>query len=117
MENKAEFEKSECDEMNAYQRFKELKIELEARLAEERAAAREAVLAEIRSCVGEFGFSPDDIFSADGQRGRRKIRARYYDPVSGATWSGAGREPTWIRGKDRTQFELRCSGTDGQDAS
>ncbi|WP_390885660.1 H-NS family nucleoid-associated regulatory protein [Burkholderia territorii] len=34
---------------------------------------------------------------------------RYFDPVSGAIWSGRGREPHWIRGKDRRQFEL----TDG----
>ncbi|MDN7675594.1 H-NS histone family protein [Burkholderia oklahomensis] len=96
--------------MIAYQRFKELKIELEARLADERRAVKEAVLAEIRACVDEFGFSLDDVFPPDGGHGRRKVRAKYYDPVSGATWSGVGREPVWIRGKDRAPFELRCSG-------
>lgn len=96
--------------MIAYQRFKELKIELEARLADERRAAKEAVLTEIRACVDEFGFSLDDVFPPDGGHGRRKVRAKYYDPASGATWSGVGREPVWIRGKDREQFELRFSG-------
>ncbi|HJP60331.1 MAG TPA: H-NS family nucleoid-associated regulatory protein [Gemmatimonadaceae bacterium] len=31
---------------------------------------------------------------------------KYRDPVSGATWSGMGREPRWIAGKDRTAFAI-----------
>ncbi|WP_407639186.1 H-NS family nucleoid-associated regulatory protein [Caballeronia mineralivorans] len=38
----------------------------------------------------------------------RKQRERsgptYRDPESGATWSGMGREPGWIKGKDRAAF-------------
>ncbi|MDR8732125.1 DNA-binding protein Bv3F [Burkholderia pseudomultivorans] len=73
---------------------------------EERLTAAEAVLAEIKVCVREFGFTPKDIFPEEALRRLAKRRARYYDPVSGATWSGVGREPAWIRGKDRKQFEL-----------
>jgi DNA-binding protein H-NS len=30
--------------------------------------------------------------------------AKYRDPVSGSTWSGRGRAPHWIAGKDREAF-------------
>ncbi|WP_082883355.1 H-NS family nucleoid-associated regulatory protein [Caballeronia calidae] len=36
--------------------------------------------------------------------GENDAFARYQDPVSGATWSGRGRAPNWIAGKDRDQF-------------
>ncbi|WP_411829055.1 H-NS family nucleoid-associated regulatory protein [Paraburkholderia kururiensis] len=32
--------------------------------------------------------------------------AKYRDPVSGATWSGRGRAPRWIAGRDRDAFEI-----------
>ncbi|WP_415869707.1 H-NS family nucleoid-associated regulatory protein [Burkholderia ubonensis] len=35
--------------------------------------------------------------------------AKYLDPASGAAWSGRGREPWWIAGRDRTVFLIRAS--------
>ncbi|WP_185735959.1 H-NS histone family protein [Burkholderia cepacia] len=89
-----------------HRRYLERRANLEARIAEERRAAAEAILLEIRYCVREFGFSPEDIFTADILRRATKRRPRYFDPVSGATWSGVGRAPEWIRDKDRKQFEI-----------
>ena len=34
---------------------------------------------------------------------------RYRDPESGRTWSGYGRPPNWIRGKDRERFLVQPS--------
>ncbi|AOJ85279.1 H-NS histone (plasmid) [Burkholderia sp. MSMB0856] len=92
--------------MDSYRNFKKRTAELEALIASERQLAAPAVLEEIRMCIREFGFTPQDVFSDDVLHHVRARRARYYDPVSGATWSGVGREPLWIRGKDRSQFEL-----------
>nr|WP_291585911.1 H-NS family nucleoid-associated regulatory protein [Comamonas sp. UBA7528] len=30
--------------------------------------------------------------------------AKYHDPATGATWTGRGKEPVWIRGQDRDAF-------------
>ena len=35
---------------------------------------------------------------------RKPAHPKYRDPVSGQTWSGRGKEPAWIAGKDRTMF-------------
>ncbi|WP_322092867.1 H-NS histone family protein [Paraburkholderia bannensis] len=92
--------------------FKELKAqmaELEAQAAVARAAEFDEVLADIRAKVNEYGFTERDIFGA--RRGRpRKVAAdplpaKYQDPKSGATWSGRGRAPDWIKSvKNRDRF-------------
>ena len=33
--------------------------------------------------------------------------AKYQDPESGKTWTGRGKPPNWILGKDRTLFEIK----------
>lgn len=32
---------------------------------------------------------------------------RFRDPATGNTWTGFGRPPNWIRGKDRERFRVR----------
>ncbi|MGE8508942.1 MAG: H-NS family nucleoid-associated regulatory protein [Paraburkholderia terricola] len=93
--------------METYRRYIEKKLSLEEQIAIERRAAAHAVLIEVRACVQEFGFTSAQIFAFDANstvRGKRP--ARYFDPQTGATWSGVGREPLWIRGKDRERFRL-----------
>ncbi|WP_457844072.1 H-NS family nucleoid-associated regulatory protein [Staphylococcus aureus] len=31
---------------------------------------------------------------------------KYRDPATGATWTGRGKPPNWIVGKDRTPFQI-----------
>ncbi|WP_230947683.1 H-NS family nucleoid-associated regulatory protein [Burkholderia territorii] len=102
--------------LKSYRQYLEDRAELESKIAERRRAAVEEILLEIKYCVREFGFSPEDIFAAEVLRLATKRRPRYFDPASGATWSGVGRAPEWIRGKDRTQFEILgfdCENRDG----
>lgn len=39
-----------------------------------------------------------------GARAGVKVPPKYRDPASGATWSGRGREPEWIKGREREPF-------------
>jgi DNA-binding protein H-NS len=32
------------------------------------------------------------------------VPAKYRDPATGATWTGRGKEPAWIRGLDKKAF-------------
>jgi DNA-binding protein H-NS len=92
--------------VKSYQEYIEEMARLESQISERRRISAEAILLEIRYCVREFGFSPNDIFSAETLRDATKRRPRYFDPVSGATWSGVGRVPKWIGDKDREQFQI-----------
>ncbi len=56
-----------------------------------------ALVAEYRIELEDLGFGPDV---------REKVAPKYRDPETGATWSGRGREPLWLRGKDRAKFGI-----------
>lgn len=63
-------------------------------------------LAEVRELVSKYQMTESDIFG--GKKGKRvKVPPKYRDPVSGKTWSGRGRAPKWIDGKDREQFLIK----------
>ncbi|KWF95449.1 hypothetical protein WL93_00095 [Burkholderia diffusa] len=81
-------------------------------LREEIGQARERetvlIVEAIRRIFSESGLKPDFILAALKEQDRRargiRVRPKYWNPETGATWSGRGREPRWIQGKDRQQF-------------
>lgn len=94
--------------------YKTLKAELDKLQAETeaaRVAEVKAVIADIRAKAAEYGLTADEIFPP------RKVRiskaagpqpAKYQDPKTGATWSGKGRAPAWIRNaKNRDKFLIQ----------
>jgi DNA-binding protein H-NS len=79
--------------------------ELDRQIAAARAVEAAAALAEIKAKIAEFDFTVEDVFSTKKTRKQRERSGpTYRDPESGATWSGMGREPAWIKGKDRAAF-------------
>jgi DNA-binding protein H-NS len=92
--------------MMVYESYMEKKALLEDQLSRERVIIATAVLAEIRQCIQEFGFTQSDLFPDESKGATRKRRAKYFNPETGETWSGVGKEPRWLRGKDRDQFAL-----------
>ncbi|CAN7793129.1 H-NS histone family protein [Caballeronia sp. LjRoot34] len=79
--------------------------ELDRKIASAREVEAADAIAEIKAKVAEFGFTVEDVFSTKKARKQRERSGpTYRDPESGATWSGKGREPGWIKGKDRATF-------------
>ena len=90
--------------------------ELKAQIARLQAQADEArrtelgnVIEEIRGKIAEYGLTAQDLgFAAAARRGRPPKKAplppKYQDPKSGNTWSGRGKPPKWIAGKNRERF-------------
>ena len=90
--------------------------ELKAQIARLQAQADEArrtelgnVIEEIRGKIAEYGLTAQDLgFAVAARRGRPPKKAplppRYQDPKSGNTWSGRGKPPKWIAGKNRERF-------------
>ena len=85
-----------------------------------------AVIAEIRQKITDYGITFDELgkssrgraakgsrsglkkgrpaakkTGAAKQRGKRKVAPKYRDPQSGATWSGRGLTPRWLREKEK----------------
>ncbi|RKU00206.1 DNA-binding protein [Burkholderia sp. Nafp2/4-1b] len=96
--------------------YKELKAQMDA-LAEKAEAARiaefQAVVDDIRAKIAEYGITEKDIFGTRRgrpakQQAKAPTEAKYRDPKTGATWSGRGRAPAWIKdAKNRNRFLIQ----------
>ena len=92
--------------------YKDLQAQIE-KLQKQADQAREkeiaSVVAEIRKMMSDYGIQASDL----GIAAKRKRRAsapvapKYQNPQTGATWTGRGRAPKWIDGKDRTKFAIK----------
>ncbi|WP_082712017.1 H-NS family nucleoid-associated regulatory protein [Burkholderia singularis] len=85
-----------------YQR-KELQVQIDVAKREERRVA----VATARDLIAEFDLHPQELFGRK-YKPRNPINkvARYRDPETGATWSGFGRPPHWIAGRNREHFAI-----------
>jgi DNA-binding protein H-NS len=91
--------------------------EAETLRREKQEEAKAALLAKWQAEAAENNLSLDTIFAGQqpaqgqGRKVRRgngdKVAAKFRDPETGKTWSGRGREPTWIKGKDREEFKIQ----------
>jgi DNA-binding protein H-NS len=79
-----------------------LEAQIEAALKAENAEA----IGQVKAMIAEHGLTQQDIFGG-AKRGRKAsglVAPKYKDPISGATWTGRGKAPKWIEGKDRSSF-------------
>ncbi|MFT4064725.1 H-NS family nucleoid-associated regulatory protein [Paraburkholderia sp.] len=92
--------------------YKQLTAQLE-KLHKEVAAAREKEVAqaivEIKQKIDEYDLTAEELgFTSSAHKPRRKAAsgsvAKYRNPKTGETWSGRGRSPGWLAGKNRERF-------------
>ncbi len=84
--------------------FEKLKQDIDAVREYEAKLIAERVLAllsesgiDIRAIVNGLQSEP---------RERKRIKPKYWDPKTGVTWSGRGRTPRWLVGKDPETFRV-----------
>jgi DNA-binding protein H-NS len=94
--------------MTTYKDLIEQRKALDEKIAEARRAESSGALATIRQLVEEFGFTADDIFGGKKVRSSKGtvVAPKYRDPATGATWTGRGKPPVWIKDKDRDAFAI-----------
>ena len=94
--------------MTTYQDLLKQRDALDAQIAEVRKGELANAVSQARQLVQEFGLTAQDIFGGTRQSTVKgtTVAAKYRDPSTGATWSGRGKPPLWIAGKDRAQFAI-----------
>ncbi|WP_312589035.1 H-NS histone family protein [Comamonas terrigena] len=95
--------------MSTYKELLAQRAELEKKIEAERSNARAQALATVRALCAEHGITPADL-APSASKGKPRVTgavpAKYRDPATGATWTGRGKEPVWIRGQDRDSFRI-----------
>jgi DNA-binding protein H-NS len=89
--------------MNTLKELLAAKAKLDRDIADARQKTAAESLAKIHELVSEFGFTAQQVFPWRAPQAK-KPTAKYLDQKSGATWSGRGKPPGWIVGKDREDF-------------
>ena len=83
--------------------------EIEKAIQQARKDEIKQAVATIRGLVDQFKLSSADIFGGKTKAkgaARKPVAAKYRDSASGATWTGRGKAPKWIAGKDRAKFAI-----------
>jgi len=97
--------------MSTYQEYTAKIAELQ-QLAE---AARKNEIAgakaQIVAIMKEYGLSVEDVTGSAKAKtvkaARIPVAAKYRDDATGDTWTGRGRSPKWIEGKDKDQYLIK----------
>ena len=88
--------------------LKKQQEEIQRAILEKQKAEQQDVIRQIVEVVNTYKIPIEDLVEALGgvkvKRKGVKATLKYRDPVTGAQWSGRGKEPNWIRGQDRNKF-------------
>lgn len=101
--------------MASYKELQDQIAQLQQQAEEARQQEIASVIAEIKQRMAEYGISVADLGGriAGKKKGdSAKGQPKYRDPSSGATWTGKGKAPRWIkdhesRGRGRDDFLVR----------
>ncbi len=83
------------------------KEEIEQKIKELRKNERHVAIAKVREIIAEFDLMADEVFAKVAKGVRTKVAPKYRDPASGKTWTGRGRTPRWLDGKDANAFLIK----------
>jgi DNA-binding protein H-NS len=89
--------------------YKQLTAQLE-KLHKEVALAREKeieqAIVEIKQTIADYGITAEELGFSSKRTAAKKppLPAKYRNPKTGETWSGRGRAPAWLAGKNRERF-------------
>lgn len=82
----------------------ELQKQAESARANELAAAK----SKIAEIMKEYGLTISDLNEkSKPAKVREPVAVKYSDPVSGATWTGRGRAPLWLSGKNKEEYLIK----------
>lgn len=81
---------------------------LEKQIEKAQKAELNQAIEQVRAIVQAYGLSQKDIFgnARAGRKSSGKVQPKYKNPETGETWSGRGRTPKWLEGKNLNKYKL-----------
>ncbi|WP_144140293.1 H-NS family nucleoid-associated regulatory protein [Paraburkholderia sp. BCC1884] len=75
---------------------------------------QKAAIEHVRQVMNFFNLVPNQLrVDRRGTYNTTPLQVKYQDPATGATWSGRGRAPSWIRNRSYNDFLIGSSGSAG----
>ncbi|RKF48575.1 H-NS family nucleoid-associated regulatory protein [Paraburkholderia fungorum] len=69
---------------------------------------QQAAIEHVRQVMNFFNLVPNQLrVDRRGTYNTKPIEMKYQDPITGATWSGRGRAPSWIRNRSYDDFLVK----------
>ncbi|MFC0168443.1 H-NS family nucleoid-associated regulatory protein [Pseudoduganella danionis] len=96
--------------MTTYQEYKAKIAELETLAETARKNEKTAAIEQIHSIMREYGLTVADLGSGSKTKTGKKrapVPAKYRDSATGQTWTGRGRAPKWLEGKNKEQYLIK----------
>jgi len=96
-------------QMSTYAEIQAQIAELENKAKAARAAELAGAKAQIAEIMATHGLTLDDLRGVRGKatKARQPVPAKYRNRDTGETWTGRGREPLWLAGKNRDDFLIK----------
>lgn len=68
----------------------------------------DGAIAQIKALMNDYGISVQDIEGSGRRKGVKtsSLSNVQFKDNAGNTWSGRGRMPAWLKGKDKEQFRV-----------
>lgn len=98
---------SDRELMSQYKQLLAQKQELDKKIADARKEEVADAISQIRTLMQDFNLSVDDLAPAPRRLQREKVEPKFRDPATGATWTGRGKPPAWIKDKNREDFAIK----------
>lgn len=89
-----------------YQELLRQRDALDERIKAEYQLLRDSACATAAELIKRYELTSKEVFGvvARARTSGPKVAIKYLEPGTGRTWTGRGKEPVWIRGKDRAAF-------------
>lgn len=91
--------------MTSLQELLAQKEALEQQIAQIKKAERADALQNARSLIDTFDLTVDELFGRQKSTGKA-VAVKFRNPETGETWTGRGRAPRWLEGKNREDFAV-----------
>ena len=94
--------------MSSYKELLAQREQLDKQIKEAVQREKADGIAKAKLIIEEYDLIASDLFSRkNGPRGSgAKVAPKYRNPTTGETWTGRGKAPKWIEGKNRTNFSI-----------
>jgi len=80
---------------------------LERKINEVRKAKIKGAIAQVKELIQRYDLTEKDVFGkGSSAKATSKATPKYKNPETGDTWTGRGRTPAWLQGKNKEDFAV-----------